>query len=94
MFAIGAVAAIVAATGSLAAIAAAAAFAILVYYGIANLAALKMPTGAKLYPDAVPLVGLAGCAGLAVSLAPVTIAVGALLLAGGFLVRWLVRTAA
>lgn len=94
VFAIGAVAAIVAATGSLAAIAAAAAFAILVYYGIANLAALKMPAEAKLYPDAVPLFGLAGCAGLAVSLAAVTIGVGALLLVGGFLLRWLVQTPA
>lgn len=88
---IGAIATVVAATGTLAAVAAAAAFTILVYYGIANLAALRMPRDLKLYPDAVPLVGLVACAVLAFSLAPPTILAGLGLLAAGFLIRFMVR---
>ena len=69
MLLIGVVAAGVAATGSLRAVASAASFTILIYYGIANLAALRMPPQGKLYPNAVPLVGLVSCAVLAMSLA-------------------------
>jgi APA family basic amino acid/polyamine antiporter len=64
----GGIAAIVAATGSLRGVASAAAFAILVYYAIANVAALRMPAAAKLYPDAIPWVGLVTCTVLAFSL--------------------------
>jgi APA family basic amino acid/polyamine antiporter len=84
-------AALVAATGTLAGVAAAASFAILVYYGIANLAALRMPRESKLFADAVPAFGLLACALLAASLAPGTILVGLGTLALGFLVRWLIR---
>jgi APA family basic amino acid/polyamine antiporter len=91
VLAVGAVAAVVAATGALRGIAAAASFAILVYYGIANLAALRMPREWKLYPDAVPLVGLAACALLAVSLPVRTVAVGTATLAAGMLLRALLR---
>jgi APA family basic amino acid/polyamine antiporter len=90
---VGAVAAVVAATGTLGTVAAAAAFTILVYYGIANLAALRMPRDAKLYPDVVPVVGLVACGVLALSLAPVTIATGAAVLAAGLATRWVVRRA-
>jgi basic amino acid/polyamine antiporter, APA family len=83
VLAIGAIAAIVAATGSLTGIVAAAAFTILVYYGIANLAALRMPAAAKIYPDYVPWTGLLGCALLALSLSGATIATGLGLLAAG-----------
>jgi basic amino acid/polyamine antiporter, APA family len=72
----GAVAAAVAATGTLRGVASAASFMILIYYGIANMAALRMPRPAKLYPDAVPAVGLFACAGLALSLAPSVIVTG------------------
>jgi len=89
--AVGGIAAVVAATGTLVTVASAAAFTILVYYGIANLAALRMPRRAKLYPDVVPVVGLAACALLAGSLAPRTIATGIALLAAGFAARWLSR---
>jgi APA family basic amino acid/polyamine antiporter len=91
VLAVGAVAAVVAATGALRGIAAAASFAILVYYGIANLAALRMPREGKLYPDAVPLVGLAACALLAVSLPVRTVAVGTATLAAGMGLRALLR---
>lgn len=91
VLAVGAAAALVAATGALREIAAAASFAILVYYGIANLAALRMPRQAKLYPDAVPAVGLAACALLAVSLPARTAAVGVAVLAAGMLLRAALR---
>jgi APA family basic amino acid/polyamine antiporter len=87
VLAIGAVAALVAATGTLRAVASAASFTILVYYGIANLAALRMPRPAKLYSDVVPLIGLLTCAALALSLTRSTLVTGAAVLAAGFLVR-------
>ncbi|HEX6068782.1 MAG TPA: amino acid permease [Longimicrobiaceae bacterium] len=86
---VGAVAAVIAATGTLRGVASAAAFTILVYYGIANLAALRMPREDRLYPDAVPVVGLASCALLALSLTPSIILTGVTLLAAGFALRWL-----
>lgn len=85
---VGAAAAVVAATGTLRGVAEAAAFTILIYYAIANLAALRMPRAARLYPDAVPVAGLTACSLLALSLAPRTIAVGTAVLAVGFAVRW------
>jgi basic amino acid/polyamine antiporter, APA family len=91
VLAVGAIAAIVAATGTLAGVAAAASLTILIYYWIANLAALRMPRSAKLFPDAVPLVGLVACTVLAVSLRPATMLTGLVVLAVGFAVRWGVR---
>ncbi len=88
---VGAVAALVAATGTLRGVATAAAFTILVYYGIANLAALRMPAKDKLYPNVVPAVGVIACAVLALSLDLRTIVVGCALLAVGLLVRRLRR---
>jgi APA family basic amino acid/polyamine antiporter len=88
---VGAVAALVAATGSLGGVAAAASFTILVYYGIANMAALRMPREAKRYSDAVPIVGLTACALLAVSLSPSTIGTGVAILVAGFGARWASR---
>jgi APA family basic amino acid/polyamine antiporter len=86
---VGAVAAVVAATGTLRGVATAAAFTILVYYGIANFAALQMPAKDKLYPNVVPGVGLVACVVLAVSLDLWTIVIGCTVLAVGLLVRWL-----
>lgn len=91
VLAVGAVAAAVAATGTLAGVAAAASFTILVYYGIANLAALRMPREAKLFPDVVPAFGLAACALLAFSLSLETILTGAGVLAIGLAGRGLLR---
>jgi APA family basic amino acid/polyamine antiporter len=87
ILAIGAVATVIAATGTLGGVAAAASFTILLYYAIANLAALRMPAERKRFPDAVPVVGLAACVLLAFALPVRTIAIGLGLLAAGFAVR-------
>jgi APA family basic amino acid/polyamine antiporter len=84
---IGGIAAVIAATGTLAAVASTAAFTILVYYGIANVAAIRMPAHAKLYSDVVPIVGLIACTTLAVSLDSGVVLTGTGVLVGGFLVR-------
>lgn len=84
---IGAISALVAATGTLGQVAAAAAFTILVYYGIANVAALRMPRAQKLFPDAVPLFGLLACTVLAFSLSLATVLTGVGILMVGFAVR-------
>ena len=91
---IGLVTAVVAATGALSEVAAAASFTILVYYGIANLAALRLPREAKLFSDAVPRFGLVSCTLLALSLEPTTILTGLVILAFGFVLRWFVRIGA
>jgi APA family basic amino acid/polyamine antiporter len=91
---IGALCAIVAATGTLGQVAAAAAFTILVYYGIANLAALRMPRAQKLFHDAVPLFGLLACTVLAFSLSLATVLTGVAILAVGFAVRFASRAIA
>lgn len=88
---IGSIAAVIAAVGTLRGVAASAAFAILVYYGIANFAALRMPPSARLYSTAVPVTGLAACSVLALSLPPATIATGILVLAAGFGGRAILR---
>jgi basic amino acid/polyamine antiporter, APA family len=88
---IGGIAALVAATGTLRGAASAASFAILVYYGIANVAALRMPDGDKLFHDAVPWMGLAGCVILALSLTQPVIGAGLGVLGVGLLLRVLLR---
>lgn len=93
VLAVGAAAAAVAATGTLAGVAATASFTILLYYGIANLAALRMPRDAKLFSDAVPAFGLAACALLALSLSPRIILTGLAILAAGLLLRRIARAA-
>jgi basic amino acid/polyamine antiporter, APA family len=87
VIAIGLIAALVTATGTLREVASAASFAILIYYGIANLAALRMPREAKLFHDAIPAFGLVSCAALAIALDPNVIAVGLGILAAGFAIR-------
>jgi basic amino acid/polyamine antiporter, APA family len=88
--AIGALAAVVAATATLRSVAAAASFAILIYYWITNFAAIRMQER-KIVPDAVPITGLIACTVLAASLAPRMIATGTAILALGLLARALVR---
>jgi APA family basic amino acid/polyamine antiporter len=84
---VGTIAAVVAATGTLRMVASAATFTILVYYGITNLAALKLPRAAKIYSDAVPLVGLIGCTVLALSLTFSVVITGTAVLLVGFALR-------
>ena len=88
---VGAIVTVVAATGTLRGVASAAAFTILLYYGIANLAALRMPRASKRYPDLVPIVGMVACAGLALSLNLRTVLLGLVVMAAGFVVRAAVR---
>ena len=88
ILATGAVIVALAVFGTLEVVVAAAAFTILVYYGIANLAALRMDPADRLFPTWVPVLGLTSCLLLAASLAPVTIATGLGLLAVGFGFRW------
>lgn len=90
---VGTGAAVIAATGSLGGVAAAASFAILLYYAIANLAALRLRPPARLYPAIVPAVGLASCILLAFSLRLPTIVAGLSILAAGIVVRFVLRTA-
>jgi APA family basic amino acid/polyamine antiporter len=87
----GAVGVVIAATGSLREVAAAASFTILVYYGIANVAAYCMPRSEKLFPNLVPIVGMIACVVLALSLPVRTIAIGLGVLATGFAARWTYR---
>lgn len=91
VLAVGVMAAVVAATGTLGAVAAAASFTILLYYGITNVAALRMPAVARLYPRAIPLIGLVACITLALSLSMTTILVGVAILAVGVISRWILR---
>jgi basic amino acid/polyamine antiporter, APA family len=83
VLAIGAVAAVVAATGSLRDVASTASFAILVYYGIANVCAMRMPRERRLFHPLIPWIGVIGCALLALSLSPTIIALGLAVLAVG-----------
>ncbi|MFO7539554.1 MAG: hypothetical protein R6X32_16060 [Chloroflexota bacterium] len=82
---------LVAVFGTLEEIVAAASFTILLYYSITNLAALRMDTADRLFPQWVSALGLISCLTLAVTLSPAIIAHGLGLLLVGFLLRWLYR---
>jgi len=59
-------------------------FAMLLYYLIANISALRMPRERALYPSWVPGIGALSCIGLIVFLSPVSWAIGCIgLLIGG-----------
>jgi APA family basic amino acid/polyamine antiporter len=90
----GAVGTLVAVTGTLRGVAEAASFTILVYYGIANVAAFRMSRAAKLVPDVVPVIGLVACVTLALSLSVTTITTGVAVLLAGFVLRALLRATA
>jgi APA family basic amino acid/polyamine antiporter len=77
--------------GTLEFIVAAATFTILLYYSIANLAAMRMKKEHKLYSDAVPVVGLITCLAMAASLEWRTIIAGISLLIAGLLLRLLMQ---
>jgi basic amino acid/polyamine antiporter, APA family len=91
---VGSVAAVVAAAGTLSGTARVAAFTILIYYGIANIAALRLPARERLFPRWIPGTGLAGCVLLAFALDLRATLTGGLVLAFGFLLRALWRTVA
>jgi basic amino acid/polyamine antiporter, APA family len=63
------------------------AFTVLIYYGITNLAALRLPADLRMYPRWIPVLGLAGCLLLAFQVEPVYWAMGLGLLGVGLLGR-------
>ncbi|MHB1318481.1 MAG: APC family permease [Anaerolineae bacterium] len=85
---------LVAVLGTIRVIVSAAAFTILVYYGVTNLAALRLPAGQRLYPHWISVAGLAGCVALALSLPAPVILTGLVLLASGLVWRTLYRATA
>ncbi|MDO5522858.1 MAG: APC family permease [Bacteroidia bacterium] len=67
----------------------AASFTILLYYSVTNIAALKQPRNEQIYGKAIPVLGLAGCVLMSVSLPLNVIITGLGLLLAGFLLRFL-----
>lgn len=59
------------------------AFTVLIYYALTNLAALRLPPEARLYPRLVPAMGLTCCLGLAFWVEPQIWASGLVLIAAG-----------
>jgi APA family basic amino acid/polyamine antiporter len=75
--------------GTLTWIVSAAAFTILLYYGITNLAALRLKPTEKRYPRWVAVLGFICCVALGLSLRLEAIVAGLALLAVGLALRWL-----
>lgn len=87
----GSVVILLAVFGTLQFVVSAAAFTILIYYGIANICALKLAKENKLYPKWVAIVGLAFCIAMAAALPVTVIITGLSILAAGFIFRPLFR---
>ncbi|SFN38360.1 amino acid/polyamine/organocation transporter, APC superfamily [Mycetocola miduiensis] len=66
-------------------------FGVLLYYFIANLAALRQEDAARSFPRWLQVLGMAGCLLLVVTLPPLGIAVGVAVLAVGLLGRLVLR---
>jgi APA family basic amino acid/polyamine antiporter len=79
--------------GDLATTLAASAFAVLVYYAVANTAAWRLGPGERRWPRWVSAAGLVTCVLLALSLPWRTVAAGAAVLAVVMLARWTVQRA-
>jgi basic amino acid/polyamine antiporter, APA family len=77
--------------GDLATTLAASAFAVLVYYAVANAASWRLGPDERRWPRWLPAVGFVSCLALALSLPWRTVAVGAAVLAVVMLGRWIVR---
>ncbi|MEU9125858.1 APC family permease [Streptomyces sp. NPDC048506] len=90
--AVGAVVALLAATTDVRAAIGFSSFGVLAYYAVANAAALTLTTAERRPPRAVPVLGLAGCLGLAFSLPVTAVLSGVAVLAVGAL-AYGVRTA-
>jgi len=69
-------------------------FGVLLYYLVANAAALTQPAGQRRYPRPLQVLGAVGCATLLVTLPPASVAVGTVVLATGGAYRlWRLRAA-
>ncbi|WFF73263.1 APC family permease [Proteiniclasticum sp. QWL-01] len=79
--------------GSIPVIARTATFAILLYYTLANLAALRMKEGKGLFPDWISWAGLIACLVMALTMDWTVIASGLGILLAGFLLRFVVQKA-
>lgn len=66
-------------------------FTILLYYSITNIAAIRQPATEQIFGKVIPWLGLAGCVLMSLSLPFNVIVSGLLLLAVGFLFRFLYR---
>jgi APA family basic amino acid/polyamine antiporter len=75
--------------GILESVLSAAAFTILLYYLIANIAALRLAPEDKLYPKWIAVLGATSCVLLALSLRTPTILTGLGILAAGLVLRWM-----
>jgi basic amino acid/polyamine antiporter, APA family len=80
---VGAIVAGLAAIGSVKTTWSFSAFTVLIYYALTNLAALRLPSEARLYPRSVPAAGLVCCLGLAFWVEPQIWASGLVLIAAG-----------
>lgn len=67
------------------------AFTVLVYYGINNLAALRLPRRKRLYARWVAWAGLAGCLSLAIAIPPATMIPGLAIIVAALVVRHVLR---
>ena len=67
------------------------AFTVLIYYGLTNLAALRLPRENRLYPRAFAWLGLAGCASLAFFVEPIYWIAGLALIAVGLAWHFIAR---
>lgn len=83
----GTIAVILTLTGTFEFILRTAAFSILLYYSITNIAALRQPRGQRLFHKTIPLLGLAGCLAMALSLPGEVIISGVLILGIGLISR-------
>ena len=66
-------------------------FTILLYYSIANVAAIRQPREEQIYGRIIPWLGLAGCVAMSVSLPFMVIVYGISLLVIGFVIRFFVK---
>lgn len=87
VIAVGLLASLIAAAGNFEGIWSFSAFTVLVYYSVANLAALRLSEPDRLYPRLVSWAGLAGCLGLAFWVSPGAWLSGLCLIAAGFAFR-------
>lgn len=86
-----AIIAVLSLAGSIPVIARTATFAILLYYSIANISAIKLKEGKKLFPDWISWAGLLSCLVMAFTMDFSVIASGLLILLVGFILRFIVQ---
>lgn len=94
IWAVGIFIALIAFFGGLATVWSFSAFTVLIYYAITNLAALQLSAKDRLYPQAISMVGLVVCLGLAVWIDPPVLLTGSALLTSALILRTLLKSTA